>query len=492
MLPARAHSVRAVANVGSLLVAVAVGGCKDSIAPPAITVTAVTPATGSFAGGTNVTITGTNFIDVTSVTIGGDELGSRAVVSITEITGTAPATVNPGTADVVVTSSTHGRGICHGCFNYMSLGLQTQSLAAGWSYTCALTATGAGHCWGDNSFGQLGNGSTTGSSTPVAVSGSLSFVGVVTGYDHTCGLSGAAYCWGDNSSGQLGTGSTTSSLPPVAVSGSFSALATGNSHTCGLTHTGKAYCWGLNNMGQLGNGSRVSSPTPVAVSGGLSFMGLATGTLHTCGLTSAGVAYCWGDNTHGKLGGGTTTGPETCFIGGPGGGSFPCSTVPVHVETTLRLVSLSAGTAVGAHTCALTATGAGYCWGDNSSGQLGNGSTTNSAIPVPVSGGLSFSALAAGFHHTCGLTSGMAYCWGDNSSGQLGDGSTTNSAIPVPVSGGTLRFSTIATGGWHTCGLTSAGAGYCWGGNYSGQLGNGSTAASSIPVAVSGGLTFRP
>ena len=149
-------------------------------------------------------------------------------------------------------------------------------------------------------------------------------------------------------------------------------------------------------------------------------------------------------------------------------------------------VSVSAGLS---HTCGVTPSGATYCWGDNGYGELGNGTTTSSATPVAVSGGLTFAAVSAD-NQTCGVTrSGAAYCWGQNRDGELGNGTETNSTTPVAVSGG-LTFAVISAGVDHTCGVTSSGAAYCWGLNRNGQLGNGTETNSATPVAVSGGLTF--
>ncbi|MBI4419465.1 MAG: IPT/TIG domain-containing protein, partial [Gemmatimonadetes bacterium] len=155
---------------------------------PVVTVTTVDPDSGLLAGGTSVTITGTNFVDVTSVTIGGTDLGSRTVVSATEITGTTPAGTSPGATDVVVTSSSHGSGICSGCYSYLTLDVVARPLAAGGRHSCTLTSSGSAYCWGSNGQGQLGNGSLTNSSTPVAVSGDLTFSALATGFAHTCGL----------------------------------------------------------------------------------------------------------------------------------------------------------------------------------------------------------------------------------------------------------------------------------------------------------------
>ena len=427
---------RARAVLGSLVAALVTPGCRDSVAPPApVTVTAVSPASGPLAGGTNVTITGGNFANVTSVTIGGSELGSRTVVTATQITGTTLAASELGASDVVVSSSSNGSGTCKGCFRYL-LPVLARPLAAGLEHTCALTTGGAAYCWGRNDAGQLGDGSGTNTSTPVAVSGGLTFSAIAAGFWHTCGLTtaGAVYCWGYSDQGQLGNGSTTGSLAPVAVSGglTFSAVAIEEDarHTCGLTDAGAAYCWGQNSYGELGNGSRTSSSTPVAVSGGLTFRSIAAGGVHTCTLTTVGEAYCWGSNGRGQLGIERGTGPETCLYGSF---SYDCSTVPIRVATARHWSDLAAGFV---HTCGWTPGGQGYCWGYNLLGQLGDGSTTSSATPVAVSGGLSFSATATGGNHSCGITSaGAVYCWGANDSGQLGDGTTTSSAIPVAVAG---------------------------------------------------------
>jgi alpha-tubulin suppressor-like RCC1 family protein len=171
-------------------------------------------------------------------------------------------------------------------------------LAAGEEHTCGLTTLGAAYCWGSNRVGQIGNGAFEDATTPVAVSGGLSFIAITAGASHTCGItaSGAAYCWGHGLVGQLGNGSSSISPVPVPVSGgqSFTQLAAGlGSSSCGLTATGAAYCWG---DGVL---------APAAVPGGLTFSALTIGAGHICGLTTAGGAYCWGDNYWGQLGRGT-------------------------------------------------------------------------------------------------------------------------------------------------------------------------------------------
>jgi alpha-tubulin suppressor-like RCC1 family protein len=180
----------------------------------------------------------------------------------------------------------------------------------------------------------------------------------------------------------------------------------------------------------------------------------------------------------------------TATISATSGGKTGSATVVVTITGLPAFVGSSI--AVGfSHACGLTTAGSAYCWGDNSSGQLGDNTLTRRTTPVAVGGGLTFASIVAGMLHTCGLTSsGAAYCWGHNSYGELGNNSTTQSLVPVAVAGG-LTFAALGLGGYDTCGLTIAGAAYCWGWNPNGQLGNNSTTNSGVPVAVSGGLTFK-
>jgi len=361
-------------------------------------------------------------------------------------------------------------------------------LSGGTYPPCGVTLGLAAFCWGANFNGQLGDGTTTDHLTPAAVTGGLSLVAVSAsrwgGGFYTCGLtaSGAAYCWGNNDTGQLGDGTSTSSSTPVAVTGglTFVALSAGAVHTCGLTTGGAAYCWGQGLVGQLGDGTTNSSPSPVAVKGGLTFVAISAGGSHTCGLTRSGSAFCWGEDDRDQLGIGAPA-PEIC------GPSVLCSTVPVAVAGGLRFWALSPGLD---YTCGLTGSGAAYCWGGNDTGELGDGTTTQHSSPVAVTGGRRFFALTAGFDHTCGLTRSLAaYCWGSNSFGQMGLGliDFIPHLSPVPVTGG-LRFFALSAGQDHTCGLTAAfpPRAYCWGSNRFGQLGDGTTMTSPSPILVLG------
>lgn len=340
---------------------------------------------------------------------------------------------------------------------------ESASVASGGSHSCAVLTSGGVVCWGLNSAGQLGNGSTTNSSTPVAVSGlSAGVASIAVGGNTSCAVltSGAIKCWGDDSNGQLGDGSpSTNSSTPVSVSGITTGVLVDVSltHTCAVITGGAVTCWGQ------GIGA-----APVALAGISSgATDVTVGLYHSCAVV-VGAVKCWGDNGWGQLGNNTTS----------SSGTTPVTAVA------------SGGTAVsagGEFTCAVVSGGA-KCWGLNMVGELGNGSTTNSSTPVAVSGlSAGVASISTGSLHTCALLIGGALkCWGSNSRGQLGNGSTINATTPTDVSGIPSGAISLGVGNSQACAVLSGGTMKCWGRNDAGQLGDGSTTNSSVPVFVSG------
>jgi alpha-tubulin suppressor-like RCC1 family protein len=363
-----------------------------------------------------------------------------------------------------------------------------QDVDAGGAHTCMLTAEGGVKCWGFNGNGQVGdNTSGTDRYVPVDVTGLTSGVAVVvTGRNHSCALldTGGVQCWGANSEGQLGNNTTTPSSVPVDVCANSScsaslnnivAIAAGEYHTCAVLDSGGVRCWGDNTSGQLGNNSTTDSSTPVNVGGLTNASAVTAGQFHTCALTDSGGVQCWGYNVDGQLG---------------DNGSNWQSLTPVDVcasegcPTALgNVTAISAGLN---HTCAIVNGGA-QCWGKNDQGQLGDNSTTNRLIPVEVEGLTSdVGSLNAGYQHTCAVTTGgAAMCWGDNTTGQVGNTTFLLNPIPIPVNVSSLSngVNAVIGGNTHSCALLSSGLVKCWGGNVNGQLGDGNAPTSSdMPV----------
>ena len=353
---------------------------------------------------------------------------------------------------------------------------KASTVSAGYLHTCAVTSKGAARCWGANEYGQLGNNSTTDSSTPVGVYGLGSKVkNITSGYLHSCALTtnGRVWCWGNNTYGQLGNNSTTNSARPVAVAGlgrGVRAIDAGWFDTCAITARGAVKCWGNNSYGQLGNNTTTSSLTPVQVHGlTRGAKAVSASYFHTCAITAKGAAKCWGNNSWGELGDNTANE----------------SAKPVGVYgLNKRVKQISAGYT---STCAVTTKGAAKCWGSNLYGQLGDNSTTTTGKPVNVYGlGSDIKSVKAGGYHACALTTaGGVRCWGLNDEGQLGDNSTISSLKPVVVATAD-KMRVITSGFEHTCAMTAKRAITCWGYNQRGQLGDNSTANRSQPVTVFG------
>jgi len=347
-----------------------------------------------------------------------------------------------------------------------------------WAAPASAASSGA-VAWGENLFRQLGDGGVEASSdVPVAVR-SLSGVSAVSaGGRHSLALlsGGTAMAWGDDEFGQLGNGSSeTISSVPVAVSGlsGVTAISAGENHSLALLSNGTVMAWGENESGQLGNGSFKESDVPVAVKGLTGVSAISAGGNHSLALLKTGTVMAWGDNESGELGNATVKNSD----------------VPVAVKGGLSGVSaISAG---GAHSLALLKTGTVMAWGNNESGQLGQGEQEEeppfSNVPVAVPGLTGVSGISAGASYSLALLSGgTVKAWGAGAFGQLGNGATVEELAPVAVSG-LSGVTSVSAGGDHSVALLSNGTAMAWGGNERGMLGDGMTGGlSDVPVAVSG------
>jgi alpha-tubulin suppressor-like RCC1 family protein len=367
------------------------------------------------------------------------------------------------------------------CGGSLVCGVAHGTIALGNGFSCALPGDGGVRCWGQNDKGQLGDGGVRVRYQPTSVDGAVmavvgvsDAVAIAAGEAHACALlgSGKIRCWGSHAYGQLGTGNAADSVPHFeslevnGVSGAVGITA-GRLHTCAVLADGSAKCWGYNATGQLGDGTAVQRVIPTAVSGLSGVIAVRAGYNFTCALTQTGLVKCWGDSANGQLGSGTLS-----------------SLVPRNVAGVSEAVDLTVAP-LGQHACALLSAGTALCWGLNSLGQLGDGTTTYRPLAVGVLTLKGATAVQAGSSHTCArLGDGTLKCWGYNLYGQLGDGTTANRSLPTAVSGvgGALQ---VAGGSTHTCARLQDGSMQCWGHNNFGQLGNETSVSTLTGTAVS-------
>ena len=389
------------------------------------------------------------------------------------------------------------------------------TLSSGFHHTCAILDTGDVSCWGEGSNGQLGNGGTSDQTTPTLTSSlgtGRTAVALSSGYRHTCAIldDGNVSCWGDGSYGRLGNGGTSDKTTPTVTSSlgtgrTAVALASGLYHTCAILDNGDVSCWGLGAYGQLGNGGTSDKTTPTLTSSlgiGRKAVALSSGGAHTCAILDNGGVSCWGDGTNGKLGNGGTSDKTT-------------PTITSSLGTGRTAVGLSSGEH---HTCAILDNGSVSCWGRGSDGQLGDGGTSDQTTPKLTSSlgaGRMAVGLSSGYFHTCLiLDNGSSSCWGDGSYGQLGNGATSDQTTPTLTSslgsgriaslserdfdgdGNFTVFQThttfvdrtqsLSSGDGYTCALLDNGSVSCWGGGLDGRLGNGGTSDKTTPTLTSG------
>lgn len=357
-------------------------------------------------------------------------------------------------------------------------GVEFTQMRASATHSLALGSDGAAYAWGYNYYGQLGDGTVVNRSVPVQVSApeGVTFTEVSVGDDHSLaiGSDGYTYAWGGNGRGQLGDGTKTSRSTPVRVASpegvTFTQISAGNAYTLALGSDGNTYSWGQNDHGQLGSGDLVDRSVPglVSLPKNVTFTQISAGGRHALASGSDGKTYAWGYNYYGQLGDGTYMRR-----------SLP---VLVQVPAGAQLTQISAGQS---HSLALDADNNVYAWGRNDSGQLGDTTTEEQRKPVRVASpnGVTFTQVIAGGDESYALgADSNAYSWGQNSNGQLGDGTTVNRRTPGLVITPTgVTLSQIHAGYGFSLGVSSRGSVYSWGSNLYGQLGDGSTVARTTP-----------
>jgi alpha-tubulin suppressor-like RCC1 family protein len=357
---------------------------------------------------------------------------------------------------------------------------KVKDAATGYMYhSCAIRIDDTLWCWGYNSDGAVGSNDTVNyeQRTPVQVSGGGRWKKVYGNFYTMCGLKmdSTLWCWGTNTGGQVGDGTTVNKYVPTQVSGggSWKFVAVGYNNVCGIKSDDTLWCWGHNYYNAVGNGSSAATVTvPTQVSGGGTWKSVVIAPTYTCAIKSDDTLWCWGYNHVGQLGVGSTLDKN----------------IPTQVSGGGTWLKVSGDYF---STCGIKLDGTLWCWGGNWYGQLGIGSTAEKTVPTQVSGGGVWKKLSMSAYNICATKSNdTMWCWGDNEYGVLGNGTTTNKYVPTAVSGGMTWKSFVNTQDI-TCGIKLDDTLWCWGANFDGNLGDGTTTDRYVPTQVSGGGTWR-
>jgi len=353
-------------------------------------------------------------------------------------------------------------------------------IAAGTNVTCGIREGNTLWCWGAGAYGALGTGHSVDENQPTQISKpTAGWASVTDGGGHGCATrkDGGLWCWGYNVQGELGIGTTVNVARPHQVtspaSTGWARVTAGDNQTCAIRSDTTLWCWGYNGDGQLGLGNTTTEDLPQQVTypASTGWTAVSAGSSYTCATRDDTTLWCWGNNLEGELGIGNTVNQDL-----PQQVTAPAGT---------GWASIAAGNI---HTCASRGDTTLWCWGNNREGEIGIGNAIGEyEVPqqVTVPAGTGWTSPVSGGFHTCATRTHALWCWGQNDSGQLGIGSTAGQDLPqrvrVPTSTG---WSLIALGTFHTCATHTGHTLWCWGNNFQGQLGIGSTTNQDLPQQV--------